>query len=62
MRVHVDEELCLGDETCVELCPEVFEMDGDVARTKMENVDAQYEDACREAAENCPADAIIVEE
>jgi len=62
MRVRVDQELCLGDETCVELCPEVFEMDGDVAVTKMEDVPEELKEACTEAAESCPAEAIIIEE
>jgi len=29
MRVWVDQDLCIGDETCVELCPEVVEVDGE---------------------------------
>ncbi len=28
MRVRVDKDLCVGDETCVEICPEIFEMEG----------------------------------
>ena len=62
MIVYVDQDLCIGDETCVEICPEVFEMSGDVATTKMEEVEKAYEDECLEAAENCPVDAIIIEE
>ncbi len=62
MRVRVDQDLCIGDETCVELCPEVFEMDGDVAVAKMEEVSEELEEACTEAAESCPAEAIIIEE
>jgi ferredoxin len=26
MKVPVDEEVCLGDETCTEICPGIFEM------------------------------------
>ena len=65
MRVHVDEDLCVGDETCVEICPEIFELQGDVAVAKIdedEEVPEELEDACREAAESCPVEAIIVEE
>ena len=29
MKVTVDHELCSGDGICVELCPEVFEMNDD---------------------------------
>jgi ferredoxin len=61
MKVRVDEELCVGDETCVEICPEIFEMDGDVAVTKMEVVPEELENACREAAESCPVNAILFE-
>ncbi len=62
MRVRVDEELCVGDETCVDICPEVFEMQGDIAMVKMEEVPEEFQEACREAAESCPVEAIIIEE
>lgn len=62
MRVRVDQGLCIGDETCVEICPEIFEMDGNVAITKMEAVPEELEEACTEAAESCPAEAIIIQE
>lgn len=62
MRVRVDEDLCIGDETCVEICPEIFEMGQDVAVTKMEEVPKKLEETCREAAESCPVEAIIIEE
>jgi len=62
MKVRVDEEACVGDETCVEICPEIFEMHGDVAVTKMEEVPEELEAACREAAESCPVEAILIEE
>jgi ferredoxin len=62
MKVRVDQELCVGDEACVEICPEIFEMAGDVAAAKMEDVPADLEGSCREAADACPVEAIIVEE
>ena len=62
MRVRVDEEVCVGDETCVEVCPEVFEMKGDVAVAKMKEVAEEFEGACKEAAESCPVEAILIEE
>jgi ferredoxin len=52
----------VGDETCVEVCPEVFEMDGDVAIAKMEAVPKAMEAKCKEAAESCPVEAIVIEE
>jgi ferredoxin len=62
MKVRVDEEVCVGDETCTESCPEIFEMEGDVAVAKMEEVPEELEGACKEAAESCPVDAILIEE
>ena len=63
MRVHVDEELCIGCEACADICPEVFEMQGDVAVAKIEDdIPEDLEDACKEAAEGCPVEAILVEE
>ena len=62
MKVRVDEEACVGDETCVEICPEIFEMQDDVATARMEEVPAELEGACKEAVESCPVDAILIEE
>jgi len=62
MKVRVDPEICVGDETCVEICPEIFEMQGDVAVAKMEEVPEELEGKCKEAAESCPVEAILIEE
>jgi ferredoxin len=62
MKVRVDEELCIGDGTCVEICPEIFEMEDDIAVASVEEVPEEFEEKCREAAEACPVEAIIVEE
>ncbi len=62
MRVRVDEEACVGDGTCAEICPEIFEMRGDLAAVKMNDVPEEFEERCREAVESCPVEAIIIEE
>ncbi len=61
MKVKVDPELCTGCELCVETCPEVFEMEDDVAVVKVDEVPADEEDCTQEAADDCPAEAIIIE-
>ncbi len=62
MRVRVDEEACVGDGTCVDICPEIFEMNGEVAVTKMTDVPAKFEGLCRDAADACPVEAILIDE
>jgi len=65
MRVWVDEERCEGMGICADLCPEVFELKGAVAVVKIEGqqeVPRELEEMCRDAAESCPSEAIIVEE
>ncbi len=62
MKVRVDEDTCVGDGTCAEICPEVFEMRDDVAIVKMEEVPEELEESCREAAGSCPVEAILIED
>jgi ferredoxin len=61
MRVTVDEETCIGCGLCAETCPDVFELKDDKAVAKMEDVPENLADSCREAAEECPVEAIEVE-
>ena len=60
MRAKVDPDICTGCELCTQTCPEVFYMKGDVAEAKNSNVSPENEDLCRQAAEECPVEAIII--
>ncbi|PIV23043.1 MAG: ferredoxin [Deltaproteobacteria bacterium CG_4_8_14_3_um_filter_45_9] len=62
MRVTVDEETCIGCGLCAETCPEVFEMNDDKVRVKVDEVPEDLLESCKEAAENCPAEAIQMED
>jgi len=62
MKASVDKELCTGCELCVSSCPDVFEMSGDTAHVKLEVVPEAAEDDVQQAAEDCPASAIKVED
>ncbi|MBU4211786.1 MAG: ferredoxin [Kiritimatiellae bacterium] len=62
MKAIVDLDLCTGCGLCVDTCPAVFEMDDAVARLLVESVPEDALDTCREAADNCPVEAIKIEE
>lgn len=62
MKAKVDEELCSGCELCVETCPEVFEMKEDVSVVKVDEVPEDAEECARQAVDECPVEAISIEE
>lgn len=63
MKASVDADLCAGCGVCVDVCPEVFEMnDEDVAVVLVEIVPEEHEEACQDAADQCPSEAIVIEE
>jgi len=62
MKVKIDENLCTGCGLCADTCPDIFELKGDVASVKKEEVPEENKDCVKEAAENCPVEAIKIEE
>jgi len=62
MKAFVDPELCTGCGLCVDTCQDVFEQTGDVARVKVSPVPKKAEEDCKRAAEECPVEAIKIEE
>jgi len=62
MKAIVDPDECTGCGLCVDTCPVVFEMDNAVAKVLIVSVPEDALDACREAAANCPVEAINIEE
>ncbi len=62
MKAKIDENLCTGCGLCVDTCPEVFKSDDPVAKVIVETVPEQVYDTCRDAANNCPVEAIAIEE
>jgi len=62
MKVEIDKEACIGCGLCCDSCPDVFEMEGDIAKVIANRVPKNAEDACRKAADNCPVNAISIQE
>ena len=61
MKAIIDNDMCIGCGLCVTDCPDVFEMQGDKAVTKVSKITADKADACNTAITNCPTQAIKCE-
>jgi ferredoxin len=62
MKISIDEESCVGCGNCVEICPDVLEMQDNLAVAKITDVPGNLQACCREAADSCPVEAVIIEE
>ncbi len=64
MKATVKKDICIGCGLCADTCPEVFVMDDEfnIAKTLLDRVPAELKDKCKDAAANCPVEAIVVEE
>jgi ferredoxin len=63
MKVTITKQ-CMGDRNCNELCAEVFEYDEDklISTIKMDEIPEHLQKIVQQAADECGADAIIIEE
>ena len=61
MKVII-EDTCTACGLCADTCPEVFEIGDEIAEVLMDEVPKEYEEATQQAAEECPVEAIIIQE
>jgi ferredoxin len=73
MKVWIDQDACVGNGICAELAADLFEFDGELAyvrdgdcvlkqRRSVVTVPAGLEDVVIDAAEQCPAACIYIED
>ena len=62
MKAIVDQDMCVGCNLCADTCPAVFRMEDDKAVVIADEVPAEAVESCQETAENCPVEAISIEE
>ena len=62
LNAKVDQDTCIGCGLCAEICPQVFKMEDAKAVVSVAIVPKEAEGACKEAADECPVTAIMIEE
>ncbi|XOF34769.1 MAG: ferredoxin [Candidatus Electrothrix sp. YB6] len=60
-KVVLDQEECIGCETCVEMCPSVFSFDNAEGKAYVNEGANAEEDCVEESIASCPADCITKE-
>ena len=58
MKVKVDKDTCTGCGLCVDSCPDVFVLEGEVAKVKVDPVPASAEECVQQAIQDCPVNSI----
>jgi ferredoxin len=61
-RVVIDSEECVGCQTCVELCPDVFSFNDASEKAEVIKEEGGPEDCIEEAMSSCPVECIKWEE
>ncbi len=57
-RVYIDEEECIGCQSCTEICPEIFQMREDGEKAEVVSFEGCPEDLVQEAIDTCPVSCI----
>ncbi len=61
-KVRIDEDECIGCESCVEICPDVFTFNDDTDKAEVIDENLAEEGCVDEAVASCPAECIFVDE
>ena len=60
MKAVVDQETCIGCGLCAEVAPDIYEMRGDKAVVKMDEIPEDKAEDAKNGADQCPVTAIII--
>jgi len=62
MKAIIDADACTGCDLCTQTCAEVFKLEGDKAIVIADPVPDGATESCKQSAEECPVEAIKIEE
>jgi ferredoxin len=57
-KIYINEGDCIGCEGCVDICPQVFELDEETETARVIRNDGAPVDLIEEAIETCPGQCI----
>jgi ferredoxin len=60
MIATINPDTCIGCTLCTQSCSEIFKMEGDKAVVYKDPVPQEAQECARQAAEECPVQAIIL--
>ena len=60
-KINLDQNKCIGCNTCVLMDPETFEMDTTTYKAKVKKQPEAVTDTIKSAVEACPVGAITIE-
>lgn len=60
MKGYVNKDVCVGCGMCASTCPDAFKMDDDGLAVGYQEIPAGSIDDAKQAAEDCPVEAIEV--
>ena len=60
LTVKIDRLICVGFETCVEVAPDLFQMDEEGIAIFTSNTNEVDKETVLEACKECPVDALVV--
>lgn len=61
-KVKLNQDKCIGCNTCPILDPDTFEMDTNIYKAKVKKQPEKITEATKNAATSCPVGAITIEE
>jgi len=61
-KINLDQNKCIGCNTCVMMDPETFEMDTTIYKAKVKKQPEIVTDVIKSAIEACPVGAITIEQ
>ena len=61
-KISLDQNKCIGCNTCPPMDPETFEMDTTIYKAKIKKQPTEITDAVKSAIEACPVGAITIDE